>query len=56
MHDSLLDGRLVQVLADYHQPADIWAVYTSPLASSAKVRVAVEFFRRYFAERYSLPE
>jgi LysR family transcriptional activator of dmlA len=56
VHDSLADGRLVQVLVDYHQPADIWAVYTSPLASSAKVRVAVEFFRQYFAERYSLPE
>ncbi|TDF86213.1 LysR substrate-binding domain-containing protein [Pseudomonas sp. H9] len=56
VHDSLADGRLVQVLSDYHQPADIWAVYTSPLASSAKVRVAVEFFRQYFAERYSLPE
>ncbi|MGH8487109.1 MAG: LysR substrate-binding domain-containing protein, partial [Pseudomonas sp.] len=55
VHDSLADGRLVQVLGDYHQPADIWAVYTSPLASSAKVRVAVEFFRQYFAERYSLP-
>jgi len=56
VHDSLQDGRLVQVLEAYHQPADIWAVYTSPLASSAKVRVAVDFFRQYFAERYSLPE
>lgn len=55
VHDSLADGRLVQVLEDYHQAADIWAVYTSPLASSAKVRVAVEFLRQYFAERYSLP-
>jgi len=55
VHDSLQDGRLVQVLEDYHQPADIWAVYTTPLASSAKVRVAVDFFRQYFAERYSLP-
>jgi LysR family transcriptional activator of dmlA len=56
VHDSLQDGRLVQVLSDYHQPADIWAVYTSPLARSAKVRVAVDFFRQYFAERYSLPD
>ncbi|MDD0974215.1 LysR substrate-binding domain-containing protein [Pseudomonas fontis] len=55
VHDSLNEGRLAQVLEDYHQPADIWAVYTSPLASSAKVRVAVEFMRQYFAERYSLP-
>lgn len=55
VHDSLADGRLLPVLEDYHQAADIWAVYTSPLASSAKVRVAVEFLRQYFAERYSLP-
>ncbi|ATR83682.1 LysR family transcriptional regulator [Pseudomonas sp. HLS-6] len=55
LHDSLAAGRLVQVLSEYHQPADIWAVYASPLASSAKVRVAVEFFRQYFAERYTLP-
>lgn len=55
VHDSLADGWLVPVLEDYHQAADIWAVYTSPLASSAKVRVAVEFLRQYFAERYSLP-
>ncbi|MFJ3052540.1 MULTISPECIES: LysR substrate-binding domain-containing protein [Pseudomonas] len=55
VHDSLEDGRLVQVLPEYQQPADIWAVYAAPLASSAKVRVAVEFLRQYFAERYSLP-
>lgn len=56
VHDSLADGRLVQVLPEYQQQADIWAVHASPLASSAKVRVAVEFFRQYFAERYTLPE
>ncbi|MED5609577.1 MULTISPECIES: LysR substrate-binding domain-containing protein [Pseudomonas] len=56
VHDSLADGRLVQVLPEYQQAADIWAVHASPLASSAKVRVAVEFFRQYFAERYTLPE
>jgi LysR family transcriptional activator of dmlA len=55
VHDSIEDGRLVQVLPDYQQAADIWAVYTAPLAGSAKVRVAVEFFRQYFAERYQLP-
>lgn len=56
VHDSLADGRLVQVLPEYQQQADIWAVHASPLASSARVRVAVEFFRQYFAERYTLPE
>lgn len=56
VHDSLADGRLVQVLPEYQQQADIWAVHASPLASSARVRVAVEFFRQYFAERCTLPE
>jgi LysR family transcriptional activator of dmlA len=56
VHDSLANGRLVQVLPEYQQQADIWAVHASPLASSARVRVAVEFFRQYFAERYTLPE
>ena len=55
VHDSLADGRLVQVLEGYRQSADIWAVYTAPLAGSAKVRVAVEFFREYFAERFQVP-
>ena len=56
VHDSLAEGRLVQVLPEYQQQADIWAVHAAPLASSARVRVAVEFFRQYFAERYTLPE
>lgn len=55
VHDSLANGRLVQVLPEYQQAADIWAVHAAPLASSARVRVAVEFFRQYFAERYTLP-
>ncbi|MBO9548615.1 LysR substrate-binding domain-containing protein [Pseudomonas sp.] len=55
VHDSLADGRLVQVLEGYRQSADIWAVYTAPLAGSAKVRVAVEFFREYFADRFQIP-
>lgn len=56
VHDSLADGRLVQVLDGYRQSADIWAVYTAPLAGSAKVRVAVEFFRDYFADRLQIPD
>ncbi|WP_085674174.1 MULTISPECIES: LysR substrate-binding domain-containing protein [unclassified Pseudomonas] len=56
VHDSLADGRLVQVLDGYRQSADIWAVYTAPLAGSAKVRVAVEFFREYFADRFQIPD
>ncbi|EGH13068.1 LysR family transcriptional regulator [Pseudomonas savastanoi pv. glycinea str. race 4] len=36
---DLAEGRLVQMLPEYRQDADIWAVHTSPLMSSAKVRV-----------------
>ena len=51
IHDDLHAGRLVQVLADYYQPADIWAVHCAPLLTSAKVRVAVDFLREYFRLR-----
>lgn len=39
----LAEGRLVQVLPGYSQGADIWAVYPTRLADSAKLRVCVEF-------------
>ena len=45
-------GHLVQVLPEYYQPANVWAVYVSRLATSAKVRITVEFLRQYFAEHY----
>ncbi|PJG59390.1 LysR substrate-binding domain-containing protein [Aeromonas cavernicola] len=51
VHDSVAAGRLQWILPDYQQAADIWAVYTAPLANSAKIRVAVECLRHYFAER-----
>jgi LysR family transcriptional activator of dmlA len=43
-------GELVQVLPDYYLQADIWAVYPDKLANSAKLRVCVEFFQRYFRQ------
>ncbi|ENE30327.1 HTH-type transcriptional regulator DmlR domain protein [Escherichia coli P0302293.4] len=42
----------MQVLPEYYQPANVWAVYVSRLATSAKVRITVEFLRQYFAEHY----
>lgn len=51
VQSDLTAGRLVQVLPDYRQDADIWAVYTSPLINSAKVRVTVEFLRQYLAKK-----
>jgi LysR family transcriptional activator of dmlA len=45
----LLDqGKLVQVLHDYSQSANVWAVYPTRLADSAKLRVCVEFLEAHF--------
>lgn len=44
----LQNGSLVRVLPEYAQSANIWAVYHTPLSLSAKLRVCVEFFSRYF--------
>lgn len=41
-------GKLVRVLHDYRQPANIWAVYPTRLADSAKLRVCVEFLHAHF--------
>lgn len=50
--ENIESGRLVHILTEYTQPANIWAVYVSRLASSAKIRVTVEFLRRYFQQHY----
>jgi LysR family transcriptional activator of dmlA len=42
--------RLVQVLADYSQSANVWAVYPTRLSESAKLRVCVEFLEEYFRD------
>lgn len=44
----LRDGRLVQVLCDYRQEANVWAVYPTRLSNSAKVRVCVEYLQQSF--------
>lgn len=50
--ESIASGRLVHILPEYSQPANIWAVYVSRLATSAKIRVTVEFLRNYFQQHY----
>ncbi len=42
---DLREGRLIRVLPNYQQEADICAVYPLRLAESAKVRVCVEFLQ-----------
>lgn len=48
---ELASGQLRQVLPDYLQEEDIWAVYPSRLSSSAKLRACVEFFEQTFPTR-----
>lgn len=44
-------GELVQVLPQYTQSANVWAVYPQRLAGSAKVRVCVEFMEQQLAQK-----
>ena len=46
----LEDGTLVQVLPEYTQPTNVWAVYPQRLAGSGRVRVCVEFLRRHLGQ------
>ncbi|MEJ8851555.1 LysR family transcriptional regulator [Variovorax rhizosphaerae] len=45
VHDDLRAGRLIPVLPEWHQPADIWAASSVRLSHSAKVRVCVQFLQ-----------
>jgi len=47
---DLAAGRLVQVLPEWQQEANIWAVYPTRLERSAKVRVCVEFLQAFFQQ------
>ncbi|MCC2954584.1 LysR family transcriptional regulator [Massilia sp. IC2-477] len=44
------DGRLLQVLPEYTQPASVWAVYPQRLAGSSRVGACVDFLRRHLAQ------
>lgn len=48
---SLAQGKLVRILPAYHQAADVWAVTTSRLSNSAKVRVCVQFLEQWLQTR-----
>jgi len=52
VRENIASGHLVQVLPDYWQPANVWAVYVSRLVTSAKIRTTVEFLRHYFQQHY----
>lgn len=44
----LEQGRLIQLLPEYTQSANVWAVYPTRLAYSGKLRVCVEFLQAHF--------
>ena len=46
----LQSGALVQLLPEYTQPANVWAVYPQRLAGSGRVRVCVDFLRQHLAQ------
>ena len=48
---DLRAGRLVPLLPEWRQEANIWAVYPTRLERSAKVRVCVEFLQEYFRQQ-----
>ncbi|HEY4665609.1 MAG TPA: LysR family transcriptional regulator [Comamonas sp.] len=48
---DLAAGRLVHVLPQWQQAANIWAVYPTRLERSANVRVCVEFLQAFFQSR-----
>lgn len=52
----LRSGQLVQLLPEWQQEANIWAVYSSRLNLSAKVRVCVEFLQEYFSRNSLDPQ
>lgn len=43
-------GTLVQVLPEYSQSANVWAVYPIRLAGSGRLRACVEFMTEYFRD------
>jgi LysR family transcriptional activator of dmlA len=49
---DLKEGRMVRVLPDYQQEADISAVYPLRLTESAKVRVCVEFLQECLSSKH----
>lgn len=49
----LNSGKLIRVLPEYSQSANIWAVYQKPLYQSAKLRVCVDFLTQYCHDAFS---
>jgi LysR family transcriptional activator of dmlA len=48
--ESIEVGDLVQILDEYHQPADVWAVCRTRLSDSPKLRVCVQFLQERLSQ------
>lgn len=46
---SLADGRLIRILPEYSQEADVWAIYPARLETVANVRVCVQFLEAWLS-------
>ncbi|WP_237387749.1 LysR substrate-binding domain-containing protein [Xenorhabdus sp. Sc-CR9] len=53
VRENIKSGALVHILPEYYQSANIWAVYVTRLAMSARIRVTIEFLEHYFQLHYS---
>ncbi len=51
INDELKHKELIQILPNYWQNADIWAVYPTRLSHSAKLRVCVDFLQSQLPQR-----
>jgi len=51
----LQSGQLLQLLPEWRQEANVWAVYPTRLDRSAKVRACVEFLQEYLAQAMPAP-
>jgi LysR family transcriptional activator of dmlA len=48
IRDDLDNGRLVHILPEYFEQADVWAVHVSPSHNSPKVRATIQHLREWF--------
>lgn len=48
---ELAQGRLIQVLPEYRQDADIWAIYPTRLSNSARLKACVNFLEQEIPKR-----
>lgn len=53
---DLVRGNLVQILHDYWQDADVWAVYPLHLRDSLKLKICVDFLKKRLPKQLGLPE